>query len=215
MTPFLDYISENGSAIGARLLEHITIVAAALAIALPLGVALAILLSRKSMRRSRGLIFYVMSLGQTIPSLAVLALAVGLFGIGSLPAILAIAAYVLFPIARNTLSGLESVPPETLDAATGMGLTPGRILREIELPLALPFLIAGVRVATIYAISAGALAYLIGGGGLGDFIFTGIALFRPEAMLAGAIPTAALALIADGVLGILERRGTSWRTASR
>lgn len=207
---FLTYIVENSGAIGSRTLEHIMLVLAALALAIPVGTGIGILLSRPFMRRLREPGFYVVSLSQTIPSLAILALAVGVLGVGALPAIIAIFLYILFPIARNTFAGLQSVPVATLDAARGMGMTSGQVLRLVELPLALPFLIAGIRTAAVYGISAGALAYLIGGGGLGDFIFTGINLFKPEAMLAGAIPTAILALGTDYGL---ERLGRKTRKA--
>lgn len=206
MAEFLTYIVDNAAAIGARTLEHILLVLAALALALPVGTGIGILLSRPFMRRLKEPGFYVVSLSQTIPSLAILALAVGVLGVGALPAIIAIFLYILFPVARNTFAGLQSVPPSALDAARGMGMTSGQMLRRIELPLALPFLIAGIRTAAVYGISAGALAYLIGGGGLGDFIFTGISLFKPEAMLAGAIPTAALALCTDYALERLTRK---------
>ncbi len=206
MSEFITYLLENATAIGDRTLEHVLLVLAALAIAVPVGMGIGILLSRPSMRQLREPGFFLVGLGQTIPSLAILALAVGVLGIGALPAIVAIFLYILFPIARNTLTGLQSVPDSTLDAARGVGMTSRQTIREVELPLALPFIIAGVRTATVYGISAGALAYLIGGGGLGDFIFTGIALFKPEAMVAGALPTAALALGADYLLGRFEKR---------
>lgn len=206
MSELITYLLENAAAIGNRTLEHVLLVLAALAVAVPVGMGIGILLSRPSMRRLREPGFYLVGLGQTIPSLAILALAVGVLGIGALPAIVAIFLYILFPIARNTLTGLQSVPDSTLDAARGVGMTSKQTIREVELPLALPFIIAGVRTATVYGISAGALAYLIGGGGLGDFIFTGIALFKPEAMIAGALPTAALALGADYLLDRFQKR---------
>lgn len=213
MDRFIAYIAENAGNIGIRTLEHLLIVLAALALAIPLGVGIGLLLSRRSLKPLREPAFYLIGLGQTIPSLAVLALAVGLLGIGTLPAILAIFLYTLFPIARNAFLGLRSVPGDTLEAARGMGMTNRQLLRYIELPLASSFILAGIRTATVYAISAAALAYLIGGGGLGDFIFTGIALYRPEAMLAGAIPTAALALAADALLERALQRAERWKQA--
>jgi osmoprotectant transport system permease protein len=206
MNEYLEYFGENIGAIGMRLLEHIGIVGAALLVAVPVGMAIGILLSRPGARPVRGIIFYLLGLGQTIPSLALLALAVGILGVGTVPAVLAILLYVILPIARNSSTGIESVPPGTIDAARGMGMTNGQILRRVELPLAAPYIIAGIRTATVVAISAGALASLIGAGGLGDFIFTGISLFKPEAMLAGAIPTTLLALMADWGWGRAEKR---------
>ncbi len=206
MITFLDYIVANAGAIGNRFLEHCAIVGAALAIAIPIGVTLGVLLSRPGARRIQGVVFSIIGLGQTIPSLALLALAMGLLGIGALPAIVAIALYAILPVARNTFTGIQTLPETTLDAARGLGMTPWDVIKKVEIPLALPFIVAGARVATVTAISAGALAYLIGGGGLGDFIFTGISLMKPEAMLAGAIPTALLALGADYALGRIEKR---------
>lgn len=212
MTSFLSYIAENAGAIGMRTLEHLLIVLAALVPAVAFGTAAAVFLSRPSLQPFRGPGFYLIGLGQTIPSLAILALAVGLIGIGTLPAVIGIFLYILFPVARNAFTGLRSVPAAALDAARGTGMTDRQLLRHIELPLAAPFILAGIRTATVYGISAAALAYLTGGGGLGDFIFTGISLYKPEAMLAGAIPTAALALAADAVLGRTQRRAERWRT---
>lgn len=197
MILFVDYIVENVADIGNRFLEHCAIVGSALAFAVPIGIALGVLLSRPRAERIQGVVFYFIGLGQTIPSLALLALAMGLLGIGVVPAIVAIALYAILPVARNTFTGIQSLPASTLDAARGLGMTPWGIIKSVEIPLALPYIIAGARIATVTAISAGALAYLIGGGGLGEYIFTGISLMKPEAMLAGAIPTAALALAAD------------------
>jgi osmoprotectant transport system permease protein len=168
-------------------------------------VALGVLLSRPAFARVRGVIFSLLGLGQTIPSLALLALAVGLLGIGFLPAVVALSLYSILPVARNTAVGIGSADRRTLDAARGLGLTKGQILWSVELPLATPMILAGLRVSTVVAIGAAALAARIGAGGLGEFIFSGIALFRPEVMLVGAIPTALLALAADGVLGYTER----------
>jgi osmoprotectant transport system permease protein len=206
MGSFFDYFIQNAGTIWQRLIEHLLIVGAAMGMAAPFGIGVGILASRRQFRSIRAPLLYLLGLGQTIPSLAIIALAVGILGIGMWPAIVAIFLYSLLPIARNTVTGIESIPPETLDAARGMGMSGGEMLRRIELPLALPLMMAGIRTATVFAISAAALAYLIGGGGLGDLIFSGIALFRPEAMLAGAIPVGILALIADWILGRFEER---------
>ena len=151
------------------------------------------------------MIFALLGIGQTVPSLAILALAVGTIGLGAFPAILAILLYVLLPIASNTTAGIAMVPAPVVDASRGIGMSAWQILTAVEIPLALPLILAGIRTATVVAISTGALAYLIGAGGLGELIFTGIALFRPEMMIAGAAPAALLALAADWSLGRLER----------
>ncbi len=205
MEPFLDYVATNGSTILARTQEHCLLVLGALAVGLLIGMPAGILLAHERARRARTGIFYLLGLGQTIPSLAVLALAVRFLGVGWLPALTALALYAVLPIARTTFAGIRSVPPAVTDAARGMGMSRWQILRRIELPLAAPMIAAGVRTTTVLEISAASLAYLIGAGGLGDMIFTGIALFRPSIMLAGAIPTSLLALGADWGLGRLER----------
>jgi osmoprotectant transport system permease protein len=125
-----------------------------------------------------------------------LATALGL-GIGMKPAIFALTIYSILPIARNTLAGIISVPPALLDAAKGMGMPPRTILWEVELPNALRVIITGFRIALIINIGTAALAFLIGAGGLGDLIFTGISLMEPDRLLAGAIPVTLLALLAD------------------
>ncbi len=206
MNELLSYFTQNAGAIAARLLEHVTIVGAAMILATLVGGLAGLMLAGSSTNKGHGAIFYLLGLGQTIPSLAILALSVGLIGIGALPAIIALFLYAILPIARNTYAGIRAVPEGTVDAARGLGMTRIQILRHVELPLAAPMIVGGIRTATTVAISAGTLAYLIGAGGLGDFIFTGIALFKPEAMLAGAVPAAALALSADWAFGRLERR---------
>lgn len=206
MGAFIDYIAANASQLLARTGEHCLLVLGAVAFSLLIGIPLGVLMAHRSAERVRTLLFYVVGLGQTIPSLAILAIAVRYFGVGWIPALAALSLYSLLPVVRNTYTGMRSVPLAISDAARGMGMSQWQIVRRIELPLAAPMIAAGVRTTTILAISAASLAYLIGGGGLGDFIFTGIALFRPEVMLAGAIPTALLALGADWGLGRLERR---------
>ena len=205
MESLLAYIGSNIGTIGERFLEHILIVAAAIAGAIPIGLGLGILLSRPGRGAVRDMIFALLGIGQTVPSLAILALAVGTIGLGAFPAILAILLYVLLPIARNTTAGIAMVPAPVVDASRGIGMSAWQILTAVEIPLALPLILAGIRTATVVAISTGALAYLIGAGGLGELIFTGIALFRPEMMIAGAAPAALLALAADWGLGRLER----------
>jgi osmoprotectant transport system permease protein len=146
---------------------------------------------------------YIVGLGQTIPSLAVLALAMSLLGVGRGPAVLALVIYTVLPIARNTLAGLEAVEEDLIDAARGMGLSPLQILLEVELPNALRVILTGFRLALVINIGTAALGALVGAGGLGDQIFTGITFLRTELMLSGAIPTALLALTADyGVQGL-------------
>ena len=142
---------------------------------------------------------------QTIPSLALLALMIPLgLGIGRKPALIALFLYSLLPILRNTYIGIRSVDDSIKEAATGMGMTYFQRLYMVELPIALPVIIGGIRTATIIIIGTATLAAMIGGGGLGDFIITGLGMVRDELILLGAIPAALLALLADFLLGKLE-----------
>ncbi len=142
---------------------------------------------------------------QTIPSLALLALMIPLgFGIGQRPAMIALFLYALLPILRNTYIGLRSVDEGIKEAATGMGMTYFQRLYMVELPIAVPVIIGGIRTATVIIIGTATLAALIGGGGLGDFIITGLGMVRDELILLGAIPAALLALLADFILGKVE-----------
>ncbi len=205
--PF-QYVIENLPSIGMRTLEHVWLAAAALLISAPIGLITGVLLSRPAARRVRGFVLFILGLGQTIPSIALLALAIGLIGVGALPAILAIAVYAIIPIARGTTVGLLGVDHSVVDAARGAGMSSFQIIRAIELPLALPGIVGGLRLGGVGAVSAAALAYLIGAGGLGEFIFTGISLLLPVAMLTGAIPAVVMAITVDRMLDRLERRVT-------
>ncbi len=177
--------------------EHLYLVAISMAFATIIGVTAGIVLTRRRFRRYAGICMYVIGLGQTIPSLAVLALAMSLLGIGLKPAIFALTIYSILPIARNTLAGITAVPAELIDAGKGMGMPPMKILMEVELPNAMEVILTGFRVALIINIGTAALAYVIGAGGLGDLIFTGITLMQTDKLLAGAIPVTLLALFAD------------------
>ena len=178
-------------------IQHLYMVALSMTFATIIGLAAGILLTRKRFRRYAGICMYIIGLGQTIPSLAVLALAMSFLGIGTKPAIFALTIYSILPIARNTLAGITAVPPELIDAGKGMGMPPIRILMEVEIPNAMKVILTGFRVALIINIGTAALAYVIGAGGLGDLIFTGINLMQTDKLLAGAIPVTLLALFAD------------------
>jgi osmoprotectant transport system permease protein len=177
--------------------QHLYLVAISMLLATAAGLSIGIILTRPRFKKYAGICMYIVSLGQTIPSLAVIALAMSFLGIGMKPAIFALAIYSILPIARNTLAGILAVPGSLLDAARGMGMPPLTILWEVELPNALHVIITGFRIALIINIGTAALAFLIGAGGLGDLIFTGISLMEPDRLLAGAIPVTLLALLAD------------------
>jgi osmoprotectant transport system permease protein len=175
----------------------------AVAIAVPLGLALV------THPRLRAAALAIASIFQTIPSLALFGFLIPLpllGGIGTRTAIVALVLYALLPILRNTYVGLTGVDPAILEAAEAMGMTEDQILFRVRLPLASSFILAGIRTATVITIGVATIAAAIGAGGLGTFIFRGVAMVSDAVILAGAIPAALLALLADFLLGLLERR---------
>ena len=181
--------------------EHMFLVVVAGGLAILVGVPLGVWLSRPGMRRVAETMMQTLNIGTTIPTLAVLALSMSLLGIGTTPAIFGLFVATLLPIVRNAYAGLLAVPAHLKEAATGMGMTPAQILLRVELPNALFVIFAGIRTALAICVGTAPLAFLIGGGGLGELIFTGIDLFEPGMMLAGAVPTALLAVLTDFVIG--------------
>lgn len=183
--------------------QHIMLTAISGGLAILAGVPLGIWLSRPHMRRFSESMMQMLNIGTTIPTLAVLALSMSWLGIGTTPAIFALWVATLLPIVRNAYSGLIAVPAYLKEAANGMGMRPLQILWRVELPNALYVMFAGIRTALAINVGTVPLAFLIGGGGLGELIFTGIDLAEPGMMLAGAIPTAALAVMVDFAIGLL------------
>ncbi|CAN5122241.1 glycine betaine ABC transporter substrate-binding protein [soil metagenome] len=182
--------------------QHLGLVAASVALAAALGVPLATAVAPHA--RLRGLVLGATGLLQTVPSLAMLAALISLVNqIGSLPALLALTLYALLPIMRNTCTGLAEVPTGLKLAAAALGLTAAQSLRHVELPLALPTIVAGVRTATSIAVGTATIAAFIGAGGYGERIVTGLALNDKELLLAGALPAAALALALEALFGLL------------
>lgn len=187
-----------------RLGRHMLLTALALAGALTIALPLGVLVYRRTAIARPTL--YIAGLLQTVPSIALLAFMIPLFGIGVVPAVAGLLLYAILPILRTTITALQSVEPLLVEVATGMGLTRSQSLWRIELPLALPGLFAGVRVATVIAIGTATLAAFIGAGGLGEPIVTGLALNDPGLILEGALPAAGLAIAADLIFDALERR---------
>ncbi len=186
--------------------RHIELTFVTVLFAVLLGVPLGIVAAANP-RAGRAIMKVVGTL-QTVPSIALLALMIPLFGIGVLPAIVALVLYGLLPIVANTLAGLRQIPSELLDAAEGIGLSPRQMLAWVQLPLALPFIFAGVRTSAVIAVGTATIAALIGAGGLGDFILTGLTLNDPAMLLLGAVPAALLAIAVDESvyrLGLLLR----------
>ena len=201
----LDEILDRWDDIAFLSVQHMELAAVSGGLAIAAGVALGILLSRRPLRRFAEPVMQALNVGTTVPTLAVLALSMSVLGIGAPPAIFALWLMTLLPIARNTYVGILEVPAHLVEAATGMGMRPREILWRVELPNALYVIFAGVRTALTVNVGTVPLAFLIGGGGLGELIFTGIDLNEPGMMLAGAVPTALLAVVTDFVIAVVTR----------
>ncbi|HEV2677528.1 MAG TPA: ABC transporter permease [Aliidongia sp.] len=181
--------------------QHVTLAAISGAIAIAIGLPLGIVLTRPAVRPYANIVMQVVNLGTTIPTLAILALAMSVLGIGAPSAIFGLVALTLLPIVLNTIAGLRMVPEHLVEAARGMGMTPGQVLFRVELPNAMFVILAGLRTALAINVGTVPLAFLIGGGGLGELIFSGIDLMEPSTLLAGAIPTALIAILVDFLVG--------------
>jgi osmoprotectant transport system permease protein len=189
------------------------LVAVSTLLAAAIGIPLGIILTRRP-RLARP-VLAIAGIVQTIPSLALFGFLLPMpliGGIGARTAIVALLVYAMLPVLRNTYAGILSVDPSISEAATGLGMTARQRLWWVELPLALPVVLAGVRIATVVSIGLATIAAAIGAGGLGVLIYRGIAIVDNRQILAGAVPAALLALAADGLLGLLERRQSAWRS---
>jgi osmoprotectant transport system permease protein len=185
--------------------EHLGLVVVSVLLALLVGVPLALAIAPHA--RARALVLGATGLLQTVPSLAMLAMLIALLGrIGTVPALVALALYALLPIMRNTCTGLAEVPAGLSQAAVALGLRRGQRLRSVELPLAMPVIVAGVRTATTISVGTATIAAFIGAGGFGERIVTGLALNDQALLLAGAAPAAALALLLEAVFSLAERK---------
>jgi osmoprotectant transport system permease protein len=202
----IQYFERHPDEILQATIEHIWLVGIAMLIAVAIGVPLGILVARRPWLSKP--ILGSANVAETIPSLALFGFLLPVPWLGDRAARLAIAAlalYALLPIIRNTAVGIASVDPAVREAARGMGMTPRQILFQVELPLSLSTVLAGVRVATVLAIGIATIAAAVGAGGLGEYIFRGLAMVNNSLILAGAIPAALLALGADFLLSVLER----------
>ncbi|RJE89450.1 ABC transporter permease [Paracoccus onubensis] len=186
--------------------QHLVLVCSSGFAAILIGVPVGVLLSRPSMEKYAESIMQIFNVGTTIPTLAVVALSMTILGIGFPPAFFGLFVASLLPIIRNTYAGLLTVPAHLKEAATGMGMTRQQILWRVELPNALYVIFSGIRTALAINVGTTPLAFLIGGGGLGELIFTGIDLMDTGMLLAGAIPTAALAVAVDFLMGQAQLR---------
>ncbi|MDR7002225.1 ABC transporter permease [Neobacillus niacini] len=199
------YIFENTSEVVYLIGQHLKLVAisslAAIGCAIPLG----IFITRPQFKKFEFIVMNFANIGQTVPSIAILALVMSYLGLGWQTAVFALWFSSLLPILRNTMAGINSVHPAIIDAGRGIGMTQKLILWKLELPNASYAILAGIRTSTVINVGTAALAFLIGGGGLGDLIFTGISLYDTGIMLAGALPVILLAILIDFLLGILEK----------
>jgi osmoprotectant transport system permease protein len=206
MSPWSFFLGHRAEIFSATL-DHLTLVLIAMAFAILIGVPLGMFIVRRPTLRTIAL--GAASVFQTIPSLALFGFLIPIpfiGGIGKRTAIVALVLYALLPILRNTVVGLSGIDRAILEAAEAMGMTPGQILFRVRLPLALAVILAGIRTATVITIGVATIAAAIGAGGLGTFIFRGVALVSDPLILAGAVPAALLALLADSLLALLERR---------
>ena len=200
---FIDYIRDNQDKFWELFNQHMTLVVWAVVIALIIALPLAVITSRvKALQKP---MTWVSNIGQATPSLAVLALMLPIMGIGFRPSLFALTILAILPIFLNTLVGIQSVDAATIDAAKGMGASDLQILRLVELPLAIPFMFAGIQTAVVQSIAMATLAAYIGGGGFGDWILQGLAVRNFPILLAGAVPVALLAMIAEVVMGQIRK----------
>jgi osmoprotectant transport system permease protein len=211
--PTLDRPLYEQESFGALLLSHLAIVAASSALSLAVGVAAGVFVTRRAGREFRPLVETLVAIGQTVPPVAVLALAVPLIGFGALPALIALALYGLLPIVRATIAGIESVPRGAIEVADGLGLTRAQRLLRIELPLALPVLAGGVRSSVGINIGTAAIASTVGAKTLGSPIIVGLAGFNTAYVIQGALVVALLAVVVDMAFERAGARLGRWRKA--
>ncbi|MFM1654301.1 ABC transporter permease [Brevibacillus sp. B_LB10_24] len=201
---FPEMLSRYGEKMLVLTLEHLVMCLIGVLLAIAVGVPLGIIMLRSP--RLAVVIQTAAGVLQTIPSIALLLLIMVLFGLGKDTAILALFCYSLMPIIQNTYTGLKTVDPNLIEAGTGMGMTVFQLLMMVQLPLALPVLIAGIRVAMVVSVGIATIASFVGAGGLGDLILRGIATVDDMKILAGAIPAALLAIGADLLLDVVEKK---------
>jgi len=212
----LTFWRAHASEVATLIAQHVALVAASTLAAVAAGVPLGILAARRP--RVGGPLSAAASVVQTIPSLALFGFLLPLplvGGVGARTALTALILYALLPVIRTTAAGLRAIDPAILEAATAMGMTPRQSLLRVELPLALPAIVAGIRVATVVGVGTVTIAAAIGAGGLGEYIYRGLSMVDATVILAGAIPAAVLALVADGVLLLIERALSTRRRRRR
>lgn len=211
---FLEFAVKHRDEILTLSLEHLRLVLWSMMYSLLIGIPLGVLIARHA--RLRTVVLGANNIIQTVPSLALFGLLLPMPWLGLRAdrlTITALTLYALLPIVRNTYTGISGVDPSVLEVAKGMGMTTQQILWQVQMPLASPVILGGVRIATVITIGVATIAAAIGAGGLGEFIFRGLAMVDNNVILAGAVPAALMALVADGAIGLLQR-GARWRRHS-
>ncbi|CAN5161140.1 ABC transporter permease [soil metagenome] len=196
--------SLNAETITQRFIEHLRLTGIAAVTVVVLAVSAGVLLTRPFARRVSPYLVNVANIGQGVPSIGVLALLAIFYGLGFYPALAALVAYAFLPVLRNTMVGLRQVDQFVIESARGMGMTKTAVLFRIELPLAIPIMLAGIRTALVITVGTAALATFIGAGGMGDLIQAGISLNRIPVLITGAVLTSVLALLIDWIAGVAE-----------
>lgn len=203
---FWQFLVDRQGQIIELLIQHIQLTSIAVMVSIIVGVPLGILISRYAKLHK-----YVMGFAnvvQAIPSMAILGFTIPLLGIGTVPAVFMVTLYALLPIIKNTATGLSNIPKDTLEAAKGIGMTELQVLFKVQFPMALPVIMAGVRISAVSSVGLMTLASMIGAGGLGYLIYSGVQMVNNNMILAGALPSCLLALLVDYVFGIIERAVT-------
>ncbi len=203
MSSFFDFLIQEKETIFTATMEHIQISFLAVLLGAIVSIPFGIWLTRRP--KFAQYILTTTGIIQTIPSLVLFGLAMPVFGLGFLPAFVVLFLYSILPILRNTYTGISEVSKIYTESARGMGMSNFQILYKVELPLALPVIVAGIRLSLVYIISWTTVAALIGAGGLGDLIWTGLQRYRQELILAGAIPASILALLAGTLIGLVQK----------
>ena len=199
------YLAQNWPEVGAKLSQHWSMVGAAVLVSLVSGLVLGILFTRPGLKQVGQALVGITGAAQAIPSIAVIALIFAYTGIGARTAIIALSIYGIVPILFNVVSALLLVPAEMLEAAMGVGMTPVQVLLHVELPLAAQSIVTGLRTTVTLDISTATVASVVGAGGLGDIIFVGLSVVRPDMIVAGTLLVAGLAILSDAGLALVQR----------
>lgn len=206
---FFTYVAENLGYMGIKTMEHLYLFASSWAIAIVVGMAIGIYVTRPGKEKSGRIALSITGIAQAVPSIAVIALVFLFMGIGPAPAIFALFLYSIVPITFNTASGLFGIDKGMKEAARGMGMTKREILWKVEIPNAIPTIFSGIRNAAIINLGTATIASAIGAGGLGELIFIGLGTFKFEMILAGAIPVSIMAVLIDFILALIQNKMTS------